>query len=184
MSQHQPLPDAIVLRQSLTQPWMFGLIVDRYQALFLRKATSLLHSRDLAEDAVQETFLRIYKHAQNFAEQEGASFRSWAYRILNNNCLTILERLNQENQKVRRVEFIELDAVSAIDTHHLGDKVSLVKSVLARLPQKFSRLLTLYFFEEKSYEEIAQVEDISLSAVKSGLHRAKKQFKAIAVDLI
>lgn len=163
---------------------MFGLIVDRYQALFLRKAMSILRSQDLAEDAVQETFLRIYKHAQSFAEQEGASFRSWAYRILNNTCLTVLERRNQENQKMRRVEFAELDALSAGETQHLSDQVSLVQSVLIRLPEKFSRLLTLYFFEEKSYEEIAQVEDISLSAVRSGLHRAKKQFKAIAIDLI
>lgn len=158
--------------------------MDRYQTLFLRKATSLLRSRDLAEDAVQETFLRIYKHAQGFAEQEGASFRSWAYRILNNTCLTIIERRSQEDQKMRRVDFTELDATGAAEIHHLSDKVSLVQSVLVRLPEKLSRLLKLYFFEEKSYEEIAQAEDISLSAVKSGLHRAKKQFKAIAVDLI
>ena len=78
----------------------------------------------------------------------------------------------------------DLDAVGNTDNSPEKEQASFVQSVLSRLPRHLSRLLSLYFFEERSYEEIAALEDISLSAVRSGLHRAKKQFKNIAVKMV
>lgn len=174
--------DAQVIREAQTYPWMFGILVDRYQGPFLRRATKILRSPTLAEDAVQDTFIKIYKHGGKFSHRAGASFSSWAYRILTNTCYDYASREAEERGRVARTEFSELDAFGASEQGS-GEEASLVHSILLRLPTRLSRLLYLYFFEEKSYQEIAAVEQISLSAVKSGLHRAKKQFKEVATTL-
>ncbi len=174
--------DAQVLKDAQTQPWMFGILVDRYQGPFLRRATKILRSEPLAEDAVQDTFLKIYKHGGKFAPRKGASFSSWAYRILTNTCYDYASREAEESRRVKHAEFGDLDAFGASESSS-GEEVSLVHSILLRLPERLSRLLHLYFFEEKSYQEIATIEATTLSAVKSGLHRAKKLFKEVATTL-
>ena len=163
---------------------MFGMLVDRYQKAFLRKGLSILHSHEAAEDAVQETFLKIYKYAHKFSERENASFQSWAYKILVNTCYTHATRRVTDSDRVMVIDSVDLDVVGSTDTLAGKEQASFVQSILSRLPQNLSRLLTLYFFEDKSYEEIATQERLSLSAVRSGLHRAKKQFKNLSIKMI
>lgn len=183
MAKHS-LSDAYVLQSSQSKPWMFGILVDRYQKAFLRKAFYILRSRDAAEDAVQETFLKIYKYGPKFSERENAGFQSWAYKVLTNTCYTYLSRKIKDRERVKAMDFADLDIAGHSDAIENMEKISLVQSIIARLPINLSRLLSLYFFEDKSYEEIALSEDLSLSAVRSGLHRAKKQFKNIAIKMI
>ena len=183
MSTKSLLSDAQVLKDSESQPWMFGILVDRYQGAFLRKGRSILHSHDVAEDAVQDTFIKIYKYADKFSERENASFRSWAYRILVNTCYTYASRQARGSGRVMTVDFVDLDALGGPNTPYDKEQLSFVQSVLARLPDNLSRLLSLYFFEDKSYEEIAEIEHLSLSAVRSGIHRAKKQFRILALQM-
>lgn len=163
---------------------MFGMLVDRYREAFLRKGLYILRSRDAAEDAAQETFLKIYKYAHRFSKRKNASFSSWAYKILTNTCYDLASQQAQETNRVKMMDFSDLDVLGGLDNSQGNDQVSLVQSVLARLPSKLSRLLSLFFFEEKTYKEIAVMENISLSAVRSGLYRAKKQFKNIVVTMI
>lgn len=184
MKVKSPLSDAKILKDSKSHPWMFGMLVDRYQEAFLRKSFYILRSHDAAEDAVQETFLKIYKHAHRFSERRNASFSSWAYKILVNTCYSHSARKTADSSHVRIMDSADLDVIGSTDTLHGKEQASLVHSVLSRLPRRLSRLLALYFFEEKSYEEIATLEHLSLSAVRSGLFRAKKQFKNIAVKMV
>ena len=144
----------------------------------------MLRSEDLAQDAVQETFIKIYKYSHRFSNRKGASFRSWAYKILTNTCLSMSSRKALDASRFKHLDFADLDNAPSPSDYAAKEQVSLVQSVLSRLPQKLSRLLFLYFFEEKSYEEIATSESISLSSVRSGLHRAKKQFKNMAIEMI
>lgn len=162
---------------------MFGMLVDRYEKAFLRRGMYILHSHEDAQDAVQETFLKIFKYAHKFIERENASFQSWAYKILINTCYSRSTRKTSDSNHVQAVDSQDLDLMGS--TNGLLDKenASFVTSVLSRLPHKLSRLLLLYFFEDKTYEEIAIAENLSLSAVRSGLHRAKKQFKNIALKI-
>ena len=62
-------------------PELLGVLIDRYEAAFLRKARSILYSPEEAEEAVQDVFTRIYVYADRYQPQEGASFSSWAYAI-------------------------------------------------------------------------------------------------------
>lgn len=178
------LSDAHILRDSQRYPWMFGMLVDRYQEAFLRRSLYILHSHELAEDAVQDTFIKIYKHAHKFSEKKGASFKSWAYKILTNTCYSHVAQKVRGTKYVQVMDFSDLDVSQDVEFLSNKENVSFVQSVLARLPQRLSRLLSLYFFEEKSYEEISVLEHISLSATRSGLYRARKQFKDLAIKMV
>ncbi len=162
---------------------MFGILVEKYQEPFLRKAAYILGSEADAEDAVQDTFLKIYKHGKRFSEREGAGFNAWAYKILVNTCYSYSVKRTIEALRAKKVGPSVIDTMGDLDNSLGNEQVSLVQSVLSRLPSNLSRLLSLYFFEGKNYEEIASSEHVSLSAVKSGLHRAKKKFKDIAVEI-
>ena len=179
----QPL-DAEILKDSQDYPWMFGMLVDRYQEAFLRKGLYILRSRDIAEDAVQDTFIKIYKNARKFSERQGASFQSWAYKILINTCYDYASQKIMSSNRIKLMDFSDLDVSGGVEFFSDKEQTSFVRSVLVRLPQRLSRLLFLYFFEDKSYEEIASLEHISLSAVRSGLYRARRQFKYLALKMI
>lgn len=82
------LSDDEVLNRAVAQPWLFGVLLDRYQASFLRKAKAVLSDPRDAEEVVQDTFTKIYVNADKFIPQPGASFSSWAWRILLNTIFT------------------------------------------------------------------------------------------------
>ena len=80
--------DEEILALSIEQPHLFAVLIDRYQSAFLRKAGTVIRGKEDAEDIVQETFTKIYLYAGKFQVQEGASFKSWGYKILMNTSFT------------------------------------------------------------------------------------------------
>jgi len=140
-----------------------------------------MYSADSAEDIVQETFVKIYKNAHRFTEVTGASFNSWAYKILLNTCYTYYIREKKRLAQVMIVDFAEIDIadVSQKDIYEKNEKISLVESVLIRMPKNLSHLLRLHFLEGKSQKEIAHTEHISPGTVRVRIYRVKKYFKKI-----
>jgi RNA polymerase sigma-70 factor (ECF subfamily) len=172
------LSDAELLSASRTNPAIFELLVDRYEAAFLRKARSILYSKEDAEEVVQDAFTRIYVYADRYNPQEGASFSSWGYAILIRLAFTRYQKL----KKLRgRTQDLEPEAYERLpDEAAFMEDLSLRDEVLvalSRIPESAARILRLQFLEGKSQEEIATSEGASISAVKTRVHRAKKLFK-------
>jgi RNA polymerase sigma-70 factor, ECF subfamily len=173
--------DEGLLAASLTHPSLFAQLVRKYEAPFLRKAMSIVHQREDAEDIVQETFTKIYINAGKFKKQDGAQFSSWAYRILINTALT-----HYVKQKKKGERQIELDEeiwalvpdknLRQFEKKEFTDEVA---SVLSRMPAPMARALSSFFLEGKSQEEMAQDEGVSVGAIKTRVHRAKKEFERI-----
>jgi RNA polymerase sigma-70 factor, ECF subfamily len=172
------LPDHEVLVYSRHYPDTFGILVDRYEAAFLRKAKSILFSPEEAEEAVQDTFTRIYLYADRFAPQEGASFSSWGYAILTRLCFTRYQKLKKERSRTHEMEPEAYERIA--DTETFVEDLTIRDEVLvalSRIPEQAARMLRLQFLEGKSQEEIAALEGSSVAAVKTRVHRAKKSFK-------
>ena len=177
------MPDERVLELSVHQPALFNELVDRYQAPFLRRAGSILRDDDEAEDCVQETFVKIYLNAGRFRVQEGASFKSWAYRILINTTLTRYGKL----KRIKAAEVKLEDDVMEILPDYSYEKDEFkdeVAAVLQRIPNHLARVLRLQFIEGWSQKDIAGREGTTVSAIKTRVHRAKKEFRKINEQLI
>ncbi|MBI5406047.1 RNA polymerase sigma factor [Candidatus Kaiserbacteria bacterium] len=173
------LSDAEVLARSRKEPDLFALLVRRYEAALLRRAKTILKSPEDAEEAVQDAFTRMYLYADKYHAQEGASFSSWAYTILNRVAYTKYVARRKEWEKTAELEPAQYESLPDAKAEFLED-LSIrdeVIAALARLPEAAARILRLQFVEGKSQEEIAESERLSIPAVKTRIHRAKKLFK-------
>lgn len=173
--------DEEILAFSVRNPRVFAELVERYQKPFLRKAEHILKNREDAEDVVQETFTKIYLHAGKFTSIPNASFSSWGYKILMNTAFTRYQKLKKtrENTVSLEPETYEAIAGDASDTYEEREMREQVGSVIERMPNTLGRVLKLHFLDDMSQKEIADKEGISLSAVKTRVHRAKKEFKKL-----
>lgn len=174
----EALSDEEVLAGSRANPDLLGILVDRYEAAFLRKAKSILYSPEDAEEVVQDTFTRIYVYADRYRPQEGASFSSWAYAILTRLCFTRYQKLKKERGRTLELDPEAYERIA--DSEFFLEDLTIRNEVLvalSRIPEQAARMLRLQFLEGKTQEEIAHLEGSSVAAVKTRVHRAKKLFK-------
>ncbi|MHB8860256.1 MAG: RNA polymerase sigma factor [Minisyncoccota bacterium] len=173
------LGDAELLARARREPEFFAVLVRRYEAPLLRRARAILRSPEDAEEAVQDAFTKMYLYADKYQVQEGASFSSWAYTILNRVAYTRYAARRKEWGRMVELESEHYESLPDERAEFLED-LSVrdeVFSALAALPETAARILRLQFIEGKSQEEIAASEKLSIPAVKTRVHRAKKLFK-------
>lgn len=175
------LLDEEVLFESISNPKAFAFLVDKYQDPFLRKAKRILGDREEVYDVVQETFTKIYVNANKFKVTEGATFNSWAYKILINTTLTYYQKLKRRGEKsiALESEILELIPDGQTSFHEKISVRDLVATSLSRMPESLAKILTMYYIDDTPQKDIAEMEGISVSAVKTRIHRAKKAFKNI-----
>jgi len=130
----------------------------------------ILADRQLAEDVVQETFLKVREHARSIQRIE--SFKSWVFRIARNEALMQLRQRRSNGQ-------IEDESVWSEETPHQQfvalERSEIVNRLLNSLKHEYREVLVLLVYENMSYAEIASVTGATESSVKSRVFRARKE---------
>ena len=158
----------------------FGLLVESYQRPVFALTYRMLGDVSEAEDAAQETFLRAYSRLQQY--DPAHKFSTWLFSIANNHCIDRLRR--------RRVQFIGLDESPVVwrlesDSAQperetlASEQVDETQALVNRLEPEYRTPVVLRYWNECSYQEIADVMDISVAAVKSRLFRARKKLASL-----
>lgn len=176
--------DEEILALSVNNPDLFSILVERYEDAFIRKANQIVRNNpDAVYDIVQDAFVKIYLNAGKFKVQDGATFKSWGYKILINTCFTKYQKLKSEAVFLQDLdpEIAEL-IPSKYDANSFEQKLDTdyVLSLISRLPVILGRVLKLYSVDGKSQKDIAKIEGISLGAVRARIHRAKREIKKIS----
>lgn len=172
------------IRQLLAaQQWheAFELLLERFKDKVFRLAFSMLRDETQAEDAAQEIFLRIWKGLPGY--HGAASLSTWIYTISRNTCLTELKKRAAHPTVSLSDPALEesLDALPAMQTSDRQRGAEMDAQVmLAQLPEKYRRVITLFYLEQKAYEQVAAMLGIPLGTVKTLLFRAKKELLKIA----
>ena len=142
----------------------------------------MLGSHQEANDAVQDIFLRINKGLCNFREESKIS--TWIYKIATNVCLRQCKKkkhlFNSIDEEYIQKLISEQHSHPPVDTVY--EKKELHKVVLrciSKLPPKYRVVILLYYYEELSYEEIADIVDIPVGTVGTNLHLAKNALRTI-----
>ena len=153
----------------------YGALVERYQAAICRLARRILQSDADAEDAAQEAFVRAYIHLETYNPR--FRFYTWLAAITSHYCYRMLRqrralRLPDEERDLRGAAFVEDSPELAL---LLRERDAEVHALVDSLPQRSRDLLILRHWHSLSYEELAAATNQSLSAVKSQLHRARRQ---------
>lgn len=170
--------DFELLQMAHQKPWLFAELIKRYEAPFLRRAQRVIQNPADAEEIVQDTFTKIYLHRASFSPQVGASFSSWAYRILLNTAFTYYKKRVKEGKRciVLDPEFEALVADQS-NTEANREQTDAVERVLALLPTHFAQVLRLHYLERWSHQAIAEQTGSTVGAIKVRIHRAKIAYK-------
>lgn len=176
---YHTLSDEELFTISLTKPQLFALVVRRYEAAFLRKAFQILKTKEAAEDAVQETFTKIYFKAKYFESRGEGSFKSWGYKILMNTTFTHYQKARRGNVVQLPEEFEEfLPDLGGIAFQEQKELADYIASIFVKMPDAMASVLNKFFIEGKSQEEIAEEEGVSVGSVKTRVYRAKEVFRS------
>ena len=176
------LSDEELLERSFDNPHLFEKLLERYEEAFLRKAYYILGTKEAAQDAVQDAFVKIYKNARRFQPQPGAGFKSWGYRILVNTCYTAYKKKKGDANFLADLdpELQELVADrGAKERREQELNRDEVESLLKELSEGLAEPMRLHFIEGKPHAAVAKLMGISEGAVRARVHRAKQELKEI-----
>jgi RNA polymerase sigma-70 factor (ECF subfamily) len=154
----------------------FSVLVDVYKDLVFTLAIRMLKNREEAEEVSQDTFIKIYKALPKFKGESKLS--TWIYKVAYNTCLDQIKKNNRRYDEVAIDSFSEnqiktLD--NALDALEEKEQQKSIQECLQQLASKDSFLLTLFYFEELSLEEISKVVNMEANTVKVNIHRARKR---------
>ncbi|NLG50660.1 MAG: sigma-70 family RNA polymerase sigma factor [Chloroflexi bacterium] len=153
----------------------FANLVAQTQTSVYNLAYSVLHDREEAQDMTQEVYLKVWRALPSFRGE--SKFSSWLYRITINACLNRRRQL--------RKDLVVVDHEDAIEglAAHRGDPVkeALTKernewiwAAVDRLAEKYRLVITLFYQEQLSYQEIAEMLSLPLGTIKAHLNRARE----------
>lgn len=157
---------------------LFGILIDRYEAKLTRYIKRFLQNEDDAADIIQNVFIKVFVNLQSFDVDR--TFNSWIYRIAHNETVTYLKKRGNE-----KVSFLDFDtmfphpfAKETADKETLDKELEgLMASSLSLIPLKYKEVLVLYYYEELSYQEIADVLHIPIATVGVRLRRGREQLE-------
>ncbi len=167
-------PSAAVARGALVEAARrgdvraFAELVDTYYARCLRFALHMLSSRDDAEEAVQDTFVRVYRALPTYEERE--SFEPWLFRILANRCRSAGARARRHAELVEYGDVPERPVASGHDTAIAWREE--IKLALAALPGDQREAFLMRHVEDLSYEDMSNATGAGVSALKMRVKRA------------
>lgn len=157
----------------------FGVLVDRHQERCLRLALHIVGSREDAEDAVQESFLRAYRYLGGYRERE--KFAAWLYRILVNQCRTLLARRQRLELPMAEWEWeTTAEAVGAC-TEDGALRAELAHALAALTPDQ-REAVVLRFADDLTYDEMSAITGLGVSALKMRVQRACSRLRQLLLE--
>lgn len=162
----------------------FGVLVERYEVKLKRYSRKFLMGKDDTEDLVQDVFLHTYENIQSM--DTSRKFSPWIYRIAHNTFVNALRK--RENSRRVYLDFDTiLPSLRSEETtdggSHRAEEKELIEKTLEKIGEKYREVLVLYYIEELSYEEIADVLGIPIATVGVRLRRGKEYARTIIKNI-
>ena len=163
----------------------YAQLVNRYKDLVFTLAIRMLKHREEAEEVAQDTFIKVFKSLSKF--KGDSKFSTWIYKVTYNTCLDRLKKQKREQQVVSIDEFNTNQIKSidnALDKMENEEREKAIQDCIQLLPADDAFLLTLFYFEEQSLEEIAKVIGLTANNVKVKLFRSRKKLTSILKETL
>lgn len=160
----------------------YRIIISRYEKKLVRYVTYLCYDSTLAEDVVQETFIKVYSNLNSFKSE--LKFSSWIYRIAHNEAMNAVKKFRFIPYDYDLVSLLIPSSSNVAEDYEKEEIVKNVNLYLQRIPLKYRQVLSLYYLEDKSYGEISDILRLPIGTVGTLLNRAKKKFKDLVKEEI
>jgi RNA polymerase sigma-70 factor (ECF subfamily) len=171
----------------------FTELMGRYQTRLLNFIYRTIGDRERAEDLVQETFVRVYRHLHRFDQTK--KFSTWVYTIASNlaknelrnrsrNPLVLFQTIKTNWESDHRPLEWEDNTYRPDDLYRKRHLKETIDRAVTQLPEHHRVVFVLRELEGKTYEEIAEITGVNLGTVKSRLNRARNNFAQIVAPML
>jgi RNA polymerase sigma-70 factor (ECF subfamily) len=183
----------------------FEEIVQKYKDRAMTLTFRILKNRQDAEDSLQEAFIKTFKAVADKRFEERSKFSTYFYRIVYNTAVDHYKKLKSKNFNVfstdesfnqgadegsfsdfeTKIDYDKFDSalIHRTESDVLdGEIQNLVSTYLDQLPEKYSVILTMFYINDLSHEEISQSLGLPMGTVKNRIFRAKDKLKEIILD--
>jgi RNA polymerase sigma-70 factor (ECF subfamily) len=164
----------------------FGQLIEAYQGPVFNLAYRMLNNAGEAEEAAQEAFIRAYTRLESY--DPSRKFSTWMLSITSNYCIDLIRKRRAQllsiDEPLPHHPNLEVDRAKGPEAQVLTDeKQQLVQTLLSELPEEYREAVVLRYWNDMSYDEIAEVMNTSVSAIKSRLFRARRDLAKIGLRM-
>jgi RNA polymerase sigma factor (sigma-70 family) len=159
----------------------YSILVNRYKNKAFSMLNRMLKNEFDAEEILQDCFLKAYKSLNNFKGE--AKFSTWFYRIVYNSALTKLssQKRKTETEMTSVEDYINLESeynsneIEKLDVNHL------IHKTISKLPERYSAIITMFYLNEMTIDEISEAMGLTVSNVKVMLHRSRNALRDLVL---
>jgi RNA polymerase sigma factor (sigma-70 family) len=160
----------------------FSLVVEKFSDMVYTICMRMLTVEADAADAAQEVFVKVYRSMAGFREK--SKFSTWIYRIAYNHCISVIRK------KVKIIDLVEEipdgdafnEDVSGLDLISGEERKHYLRMAIEALPETDAVVVTLFYYDELSLEEIAEVTGLTSNNIRIKLHRSRKKMYQVLSD--
>lgn len=160
----------------------YAELMQRYKKPVYHMILKMVRNVDDAEDLTIEAFAKAFKNLKKFNPE--FTFSTWLFRIATNNCIDFIRKKKIETMSIHTTfkdesgDSVDIDIkdgnLNPQEEAIKSEKIDIIQAIVTKLPPKYQILVRLRYFQELSYEEIAEEIDAPLGTVKAQLHRARE----------
>ena len=166
------------LKNAQTQDKAFRELMSQYKERLYWHIRKIVISHDDTDDVLQNTFVKVYRNIDKFNAE--SKLYSWMYRIATNESITFINKRAKRNTV--DVDEMQLQLVNNLeaDVYFDGTAIQLqLQKAIATLPQKQQLVFNMKYFDDMKYQEISEVLETSVGALKASYHHAVKKIEAL-----
>lgn len=163
----------IAIQQENTKEQAFKTLVNTYQKSLYYHIRRMVNNHDDANDILQNVFIKIYK---NIAQFKGDSnLFTWIFRIASNETITFINK-NKKHQIVD-IDASQISSSTTVDTDNTQQIEQKLAMALQTLPDKQKQVFVMRYYDEMTYEQMSEVLETSVGALKASYHHAVKKIE-------
>lgn len=170
-----------LFRQESSRNEALSQLITRYQQRIYWHVRKIVISHDDSDDVLQNTFIKIWKGLENFKEE--SSLYTWIYRIATNEAISFLRQKQSRNTtSIHSIEY-ELSRNLESDNYFTGDEIQLrLQQAILTLPEKQRIVFNMRYYDEMPYEQMSDILETSVGALKASYHIAAKKIEQLLVN--
>ena len=162
----------------------FSWLIDTYKDMVYTICFRMLSREEDAEEAAQDVFVKAYRSIQSF--QEKSKFSTWLYRIAYNQCISVIRK------KVKMIDLVDglpeeklnEGDINGLDSISAEERSKYLQMAIETLPETDGVVVTLFYYDELSLDEIGEITGLTNGNIRIKLHRSrKKMYQVISENL-
>lgn len=176
--------DKVILelfRDEKTRNTALTHLINKYQKMLYWHIRKIVIDHDDSDDVLQNTFIKVWKGLENFREE--SQLYTWMYRIATNEALTLLrQKQKAQTSSLHPIEY-QLSKSLESDNYFKGDEIQMkLQQAILTLPEKQRIVFNMRYYDEVPYEQMSEILETSVGALKASYHIAAKKIEEFLVN--